>query len=157
MPIEYFEGTADQTENQCLFIRGFRVALGRGALADTSRPASTSRIEDTRARDIFPSSVPGSSESSGQGSLLSRFSGQGNEGTSQSGGQIYEHTRNDDQEVSLLTDYLDLSDVSITSVIHPELHSYRVIPLGLPPIIRTQPVSARTGLTTPLFFYSYWR
>ena len=116
MPVDYLEGTQDRAQNQCLFIRGYRVALGLGVFSNLLGPAHTSRIEDITAGDIFPSSVPGSGELSGQGSSFSRhFQLLGGQGAFQSGRQTgSEITQSSDQEeVILVTDFPNISDVRV--------------------------------------------
>lgn len=118
MPVDYLEGTHDRAQNQCLFLRGFRVALGRGVWANLLGPTGISRIEDIKAREIFPCSVPGAG-GPGQDSLLSRHfqhSGhKGNQGTHQSGQySASETTRSSVQEdVMLVTNVPETCDVRV--------------------------------------------
>lgn len=121
MPIDYLEGTQDRAQNQCLFLRGFRVALGQGVSANLVGQAGISRIEDTNARDMFPSSVPGAGESLGQGSSFSRqfqlSGGQGDQENHQSGGRTTSETTRSGgpEDVILVSDFPDTSDVRIIS------------------------------------------
>ena len=47
------QGTHGRAKNQCLFLRGFRIAMGKGPTADLDAETNISRIQDIDTDDIF--------------------------------------------------------------------------------------------------------
>jgi hypothetical protein len=143
IPVELFDGAQDPPQNQCTFLRGFKISLSETLWASLwPQTVTVSPIEEVKPSDISSKSrfIPFGGGRSWFSGLFSRHGGD----QSTSGNQLTKDVRtaNPSGDLIIASNFPPTSYVSAThapSTLNPTSSA------ALPPVKQNQPISSRTS------------